>query len=184
MPRRSREAPLRRSLRGVIVVNPASSPHRALTTTARRRSPTLSQRILPLKPGKSRKVTIRRTEQESMFDGNGGQMGIGYKVGSQGDFADQPTQDQRMLRGRLRNPDRREIEPRFDLLPGFADGPWTLKDARIGDQTDKGQKRWPRQSDSVLAVQPAVQPLTRRFMLREGFDMGVDQQVGIDENHL
>ena len=71
----------------------------------------------------------------------------------------------------------------MDLAPRIRDGLGALEQARVRDNAQKGEEAWPRQTDRPAAIQLRVKPPARLRMLRKGADVGVDWQVGVEQDH-
>ena len=56
--------------------------------------------------------------------------------------------------------------------------------ARICHETQKSEHAGPRQSDRSRAIQLFIQPVPRGLMLIERIHMGVDEDIGVDQDHL
>jgi hypothetical protein len=72
--------------------------------------------------GKAAEIAVCGTKNQSMLDRKGCQMGIRNQICPQALIDQQRFQGFSMAVGGLRNPDRRTIQPLFDLLPRFIDG--------------------------------------------------------------
>ena len=59
-----------------------------------------------------------------------------------------------------------------------------LKDARVRDEPQESEQAGPGQANARDAAELAVEPGTRATMLREGSDVSIDEQVGVDQDHL
>jgi len=81
-------------------------------------------------------------------------------------------------------PSQFAIKPLRNLVPSVRRGLRFLKDSRIGDNPKKRQQTVPRQSHRRIPVEFCIQPSTCAFVLLEGADVRIDQEVGVDENHL
>src|SRR5260370_42129904 len=86
--------------------------------------------------------------------------------------------------GRLWNPGAFAGEPLAHLAPRIGDRFGTFKYARIGHQPQEGEQARPRQADIGKSAELPVEPFPRRAMLTERAHMGVDQNIGIEQDHL
>lgn len=82
------------------------------------------------------------------------------------------------------NPYGFACEPSGHLFPGACHLQRPLKHPRIRGQSQKSQQTRPRQPDSRRAVDLPVEPFTRRRVLLGSVDMGIDENVDIDQDHL
>src|SRR3989304_6773355 len=85
---------------------------------------------------------------------------------------------------RLGNPCHLAVEPSLDLSPSFDHGFRFLKHPRICRDAKKRQQAMPRQSNRSIAIELCVKPPARVFMLGKRTDVRVDEQIGVNENHL
>ena len=70
-----------------------------------------------------------------------------------------------------------------DLTPRRGHGLRLLEHPRVRDEAQEGEQAGPRQADRRAPAQPGVQPIARPRVLRKRADVGVDEQVGIDQDH-
>lgn len=141
------------------------------------------QRVFPAQAGKAAEITVGGEKNQSMLDGKGCQMGIRNQICPQALVNQQCFQRFTMAFGGLWNPDRRTIQPLFDLLPRFIDGFGVLENSRVGYQPNKSQKTGPGQPDGSRTAQPPVKPLPGSGVLRKVVDMSIYEQIGIDQDH-
>ncbi len=119
-----------------------------------------------------------------MLDGDRRQMRVRNQIGTQRLPQEDPVQNRTMsLRG-LGNPDRRAVQPFLDLPPGRGDRFRLGEYPGIRDQPDESQKAWPWKPDSPAAVQLIIKPSESRRVLIHGIDVGVDEEIGVHEDHL
>ena len=118
-----------------------------------------------------------------MLDSQRRQVGIGDQVCLYTSRRQERSQYIAMPLRRLGNPDDLGFEPSVDLAPRFRHGLGALEHARVRDNAQKGEEAWPRQTNRPAAIQLRVEPTARLRMLRKGADVGIDEQVGVEQNH-
>ncbi len=82
------------------------------------------------------------------------------------------------------NPDVFDGQPFTDLPPEIPHGRRLGHSARIGKDAEKGKETRPRKPNRAVPVELTIQPRSRRLVLWHGCRMGIDEQVGIHQNHL
>jgi hypothetical protein len=118
-----------------------------------------------------------------MLHGQRRQMGIRHQVGTQRRLTEQGAENPRVAGSRSRHPDHRHLQPLFHLLPGCRHGHWPLKHARVGDQPHKRQQGRPGEAHTRQRIELLIQPRVRRSVLRQFSGVGIDEEIGIDEDH-
>ena len=93
------------------------------------------------------------------------------------------AQDLDMARAGLGDPGCLTGEPVLNLVPRRLRGSRLLHHARVRHQSDEGKQRWPRQSHLRVSIELSVEPLAGDVVLGGRGVGGVNQQVGIDEDH-
>lgn len=109
-------------------------------------------------------------------------MGIGNKLGSARRFGQQPSERLAMALRRRRDPNRLAIKPPLDLAPGGGGRLGAFEDSWIGHDPEERHEARPRKADSSRPVEPPVEPVARRVVLREIGDTRVDEQIRIDDD--
>lgn len=142
------------------------------------------KRILPAQARKPSEIAVRGAQQQPMLDGQRSQMGIGDQVGLHAGVREQRAENVAVAFRGLWNPRNLAIKPRGDLAPRFRHGLGALEHPRVGDEAEKPEKAGPREADRRMAVQLRVEPGTCAFMLGKRSDVSIDQDVGVDQDHL
>lgn len=142
------------------------------------------QRVVPSESGKAREVPVGRTEQEAVLNGECGEVRVLDQIPPYRAVGQQARKDLDMPIARLRDRCTLAIHPRTDLLPGVGDGFRLLEDARVGDYAQERQQAWPGQTDRSASAELPIRPFARCAMLEKRCDVGVDQNIGVDQNHL
>ena len=157
-------------------------PHRA-GVQRRGGAATLPQRVLPFQTVEAGEVTVRRAQNETVFDGERGQMRVGHEIRAAFRLPHQRGEGLLVAFRRQGNPDRLGGEPRLHLPPcrGYRSG--AREDARVADDPHEREQAGPRQAYRRGGVDPFVEPLVRPRVLRERGHVRVDQQIGVDEDH-
>jgi hypothetical protein len=81
-----------------------------------------------------------------------------------------------------RNPRLLAIQPPFHLRPRRDRALRTLEDSRVRYDAQERQEARPRKPDAPCSVEAAIEPVTRRVVLRKLRDARVYEKVGVDEN--
>src|SRR5215472_7719089 len=85
---------------------------------------------------------------------------------------------------RSRHPDAFAVKPLFHVTPRYCHRLGALEDPWIGYYAQIRQQTLPRQPHSGISAQPAVKPTPRLLVpFRAGIG-SVDQNVGIDQDHV
>src|ERR1700730_11140077 len=85
---------------------------------------------------------------------------------------------------RLRNPYRIAGEPATHLAQVMVDGYGPPDTGWIGPQPQESKHARPWQTDVGGSIELPIEPVPRSVMLTEGAHMCVNQDVGIDQDHL
>ena len=141
-----------------------------------------SERILEPDAGETREVAIRGGKHQAVFDREGGEVRVGDQIGAHAGCREELTQHVSVSLRRSGNRRSLAVEPRLHLMPSRSTRGGSLEDARVRDQTKEGEQARPGQPDARGAVQSLVEPGPRAFVLREVPDVGVDEQVCVDED--
>ena len=116
------------------------------------------KRVFPPETGKPGKITVRRAQQESVLDGQRGQVGVGNEIGRDALAGKQSGENLQVAFCGLRDPDRWTIKPFIDLPPGFIECLRLFKNARVCDEAEKCQGAGPGQSHRRRAVETGIEP--------------------------
>src|SRR5262249_5680184 len=142
------------------------------------------QRVQPAQSLKASEVPVGRAQRETMLDCHRGEVRIGHQIAENAGLSQEFVQHLSMARGRLRYPNRITVEPRRYLLPGDGHCEWARKCPRIRRGPKKGKQCRPRQPNRAQACELSVQPRPSASMQSRGLVTRVQQNVGIDEDHL
>ena len=118
-----------------------------------------------------------------MLDGERGKMGILDKIRVHSRRGEELSDYLAMALGGLRNPYSLGGEPGEHLPPRFGDRRGPFEYAWIGGQSQECKQARPRQADGRDSIQAGIQPCAGALVLGKGADVGVDQQIGIDQYH-
>src|SRR5258708_413002 len=111
-------------------------------------------------------------------------MGIGDQLPVDSGQRQQLAHDVDMPLRRLRNPRAVAGEPVAYLTPCLSDRFGSREYARRGDEAQEREEARPRQTDIGGSAELPVEPVPGIAMLTESAHMGVDQDIGVDEDHL
>ena len=142
-----------------------------------------AERVLPPHPGKTREIAVRRTKDQSVLDGKCGKMGVLDKIRVYSRRGEEFSDYLAMALGGLRNPYSLGGEPGEHLPPRFGDGCGPFEYAWIGGQSQECEQTGPRQADGRDSIQAGIKPCAGVLVLGEGADVGIDQQIRIDQYH-
>lgn len=118
-----------------------------------------------------------------MLDGKCGKMSILDKIRVHSRRGEEFSDYLAMALGGLRNPYSLGGEPREHLPPRFGDGRGPFEYAWIGGQSQECKQARPRQANGRDSIQAGIKPRAGALVLGEGADVGVDQQIGINQYH-
>jgi len=141
------------------------------------------KRVFPTQPGKAREVAVCRTEYQPMLDGKCGKVRILHQIRVNARRRKKFAKNFAMAFGGLRNPCPLGREPGERLPPRVRHRFGPFKHARIGGQAQEREKARPGKADRRYAVQAPVEPCACGLVPGKGADVGVDQQVGVDQYH-
>ena len=118
-----------------------------------------------------------------MFNGESGHVRIRHKIGN-GLTADQQLlKNNPMSLGRINDPCARLVEPTLHTRNGLTQRKGMLKNTRVRTYSDKRTKNGLAQADRRGAGQLSVPPFTRYVMMRAELVFGIQEKIGIDEDH-
>ncbi len=118
-----------------------------------------------------------------MLERQGGQVCVGDEIGLHARGPQQLPKDRRMSFGWLRDPYLLAAEPILNLTPCGAHRLGMLEYPAVGDDTEEGEQARPGKPDAPRPVQLLVEPSARLSVLIERSNMGVEQEIGVDEDH-
>src|ERR1700722_5461635 len=119
-----------------------------------------------------------------MLDRQRRQMRVRDEVAKHTGERQQLAQDFLMMLRRLRNPYGVAGEPATHLAPCIGDWYRLPDNAWIGYQPQESKHARPRQTDVGGSIELPVEPVPRGVVLTEGAHMCVNQDVGVDQDHL
>lgn len=119
-----------------------------------------------------------------MFDGKGGQVGIGCEIGAGSKVIEELSQDLPMIRTRLDEPHSREYEPGIDNSCRVVHGDWPWHYPRTGGEAKKRQDHNPRKPYRFVGIESVPQPFSRRFVMRRTRVDRVDEQIDVYDFHF
>lgn len=80
-------------------------------------------------------------------------------------------------------PDTLAREPFFHMTPSRRNRWRPHEDLRVRNNTHKGEQAFPRQPHAAVPAQLTIQPTTRPFVTLRPRISGVDQNVGVNQDH-
>jgi hypothetical protein len=116
-----------------------------------------------------------------VLDGKCREMGILDKIRVNSGRTEEFSDYLAMAVGGLRSPRSLGREPGEHLPPRFGDGRGPFEYAWIGGESQECQQARPRQADGRDSIEAGIKPGAGALVLGEGADVGIDQQIGIDE---
>lgn len=138
-------------LRGITALS-------AISTTGRRASSAVPQRVRPTQVGKSHEIRIGRNYFDPMFERERSELRIRYKVGGDLELRAKPGVNPCRHFGCRRNPYHGNREPVCNVSPRLGAGQGTLGDTRMGDDPKKRANGLPWQPDSTVSIERFFQP--------------------------
>ena len=158
---------------------PASAPHALAPISAL----TLQRGLSIAAPGSGQNQRLPSTTAVRARSPSG-KMSIRHEVRLHSRRCKQFAKDIGMTFGRLRRPCNVACQPRNDLPPRISDRLGTLEYARISDDSQESEQTCPRQSHLGIAAELLVKPAFCDVMLTKRRHVGVDEDVGVDQDHL
>jgi len=119
-----------------------------------------------------------------MLDRKGGQMSIRHEISVHAWQRHQRTQHFAMFLGWLRYPRGFTSEPIENLAPGICGGCGRPEYSRVSHNSHEGKQARPWQPNSRKTAQLSIEPFTRLLMLGRFLEKGINEKIGIDQNHL
>src|SRR5712691_8316601 len=111
-------------------------------------------------------------------------MRVGDEVRTSAQGFEQGCQYCSVILRRLGNPGVRAAKPGLDLPPGASHGLRSVEDPWVRHNAEEPQQARPRQPDRSRLAQACIEPLTRCGVLVHGWHTRIDEQVGVNQNHL
>lgn len=111
-------------------------------------------------------------------------MCIRDQIGAGDLFNKKGFQDFLMSLSWKRDPGRRTGKPFLNLAPSIGHGFWPLEYAGVSYNANKSEKAQLGKTDRRGAIETAFEPDFHLLMGRKAGYMGVDEDVGVDEDHL
>src|SRR5689334_8420540 len=84
---------------------------------------------------------------------------------------------------RFGDPDGIDVQPELDLVPRVGHWLGALEYPRVGDDAQECQERRPWHADAPCGTKLGVEPCACTNVLRKRFDVRVDEQVGVEQDH-
>lgn len=153
------------------------------STTPRTSKRSARQRIYPSQPWKSRKVTISGVEYSAVLNGQRGQLGICGPWASNLSLNQHPLKDGPMALGRRKWTDLSQRHPTLNNANRRFCWEAISCESAVGADPDKGGDRLPREAKHLRAGKHLFQPGPCGKMLDSHRVMGVDQQIGVRNDH-
>ena len=94
-----------------------------------------------------------------------------------------PAEHLAMPLSRLWDPCHRAVQPSLHLMPRPRYGLGALEDPCVGHQAQERDQRRPGKPYGQRAAQAVIEPRTCSLVLHERADVGVDEKVGVEQNH-
>jgi len=161
---------------------------RAFTIPLLRRPPFFgrnsgTQRVGPFQFGEPREVSIRGHENTAVLYGERRQVSIRHEVAECLSLNEQALQHGPVPLGRRDDSRARLIQPALHAGDRLIQGQGTLEHAWIRGDPDEGTEHAPSETHGSTAGQLSIPPLPRDLVLRIQLVFGVEQNVGIDQDH-
>ena len=142
------------------------------------------QRIDVLQPGKPREITIAGVHGGTTLQRHRSDVCISSEVaGSTGSFQ-QAAQNRPVMLAGCHRLDARLLQPRLHKRQSNGGRQRAAHDAGAGRDPDEGQDHDPGQPDRGRVGQRSLEPAPGRRVPRSIRIDGVDQEIGIDQDHL
>ena len=140
--------------------------------------------IMPFQSRKAGEVGICGLQDQTPFDGQGGQMGIRGEVAGGSRALQQNRPGLEMRLGGMNQVDVRQAQPLLHASDRIGNGHGAVKNFRMRGDADKPKNHHPRQRHSGMSLEASIPPVKRFLMLRRAEIVGVNEQVNVRENHL
>jgi hypothetical protein len=127
---------------------------------------------------------ICRAKDEAMFHRQRSEMRIGHMICVYSRHSKHLPQQLSVSFAGGRNPNDSAVQPSCYLPPSICSAPRTAQHSWISCQAKKGEETDPGQAHLRGPVQLVVQPVTGLRVLIEFGDVSVNEQIGVDEDHL
>jgi hypothetical protein len=141
------------------------------------------ERVLPLQAFEPGEICIGRAEGGVVFDGERRELGVGHEVGRGVALPEQALENRPMdLRG-VHEADAGLVQPALHARHRLLQRERPAVQAGIGADADKGRQHRPAETDRIGAAELRVPPGARHGVVFGQAVLGVEQQVGVDEDH-
>lgn len=119
-----------------------------------------------------------------MLDSQCREVGVRNTVRVFANVLQEPPENLCMARCRGRRPDAGNRPPTLYLLPCHGNGYWHFEDPSVAHQTNEREQCRPGQCHWRFLSESLLQPSEGGRMLGNILDVGIDEKVRIDQDHL
>ena len=141
------------------------------------------QWVSPFDPWKAREIGIGGDQLTAVFTGQGGQVRVGHKVRHSLALDQHLLKDDPVPVGRINDARARLIQPALHTGERLIERQGALKDARIRADADEGAQDGPAKTHRRGVGQLRIPPLARHRMAGTLLVFGIQEDVGIHEDH-
>ncbi len=132
----------------------------------------------------SAEIVVGGVNRAAVFDGQSGDMGIGTEVAGQTGPREQVPEDRPMIRTWTNRCDERQSQPFVHVGQRLLRFQRVLENCAPSRDPDEGKNNDPRQANFGRRGKCTLDPLTRRLVHGNvGID-GIDENVGVQEDHF
>ena len=142
-----------------------------------------TQRVVPVESSEAREVRVGGDDGHPVFEGEGGERGVGDEVPAEVVRGDELAQDARVVRTGLRDPGDGRLEPGSDLAPCGLTIERSPGRSRMRHDPQECAEGLPRKADAVWPVELLGEPRHGLLVALGASVDGVDQEVGVKEHY-
>ena len=135
-------------------------------------------------PRKALEVVVCGTNRAAVFEGQRGNMGVSRQISRGPCLSNQIFQNRPMPGARSHHAHILPAEPFVDKTNCPLRTQWTIEYSRTGAYPHERHQRHPRQSNGPGARERFFPPGSRWFVLGQILVEGINQKIGIDQDHL
>jgi len=139
-------------------------------------------RVLPFQPLEPGEIGIAAVQRAVVLNRESGKMSIAYEVSDSSTVAKHALKNYPMMIARVNDSNTRLVQPALHALNRFRYCKRTPMQPWIGADTNEGREHRPAQTNRTRTTELLVPPNPRWLVMLGKTVLGIEQNVGVDEN--
>lgn len=141
------------------------------------------ERVAPAEAGEAAEVGVAGVEFGLVFDGEGGDVGVGDQVAADARGSESATHEDEVLPAGVQGRDVGCAKPQVDEVQRLLNCRRMLTQTRMRQQAYESNRDYPRDPNSFRPVEQPFPPMAGRTVKGRAVVLGVEQQIDLRNDH-